>query len=363
MLPRGEPKNPAAFVKPSHRLSTPPVLTVDRIAANTARRVTTSFIPDTNIVIRIEKASDPELPATDATLRHFGLLEWVELMRACDKNRYLYSISPYWAFAEQPKSSSARCLSRYYAFWPRFGLHPIDDPHACDYPHLGREEAPSIWSHDLDRRHFLSISYCHLLLMLLVQRDCKHWEPLRKFQRFVCELINHVPLLSYKEIGAAKFVFANPNGMDEPLIQLCRAVRNNFGKHEKKMPITFEDIDAAALNGAIDLVFINFANVAETWLPTGEKLDNWVVTTDNKTVALLGVMQSFDPGGLGHGAAIKLDRHESPDGYFEAVEDEIEFLTASRPAYDRLELPVYGEMDAIIRRVQARVKEGIRAID
>ena len=203
-------KNNIQIIKASRNRYTSEVITAEHIARNTANRIVTSFIPDANIIVRIQDACDPSYPATDKTLEHFGLLEYVQLLRQCIRNNWAFSVSPIFAFNELPGEKSALALQRYYAFGQRFGIDWKDDPSASEYPNFGRKGPASIWSLTVEQRSFIGTNYAHQLLMLATSKSGVDRSPIENFQAYLADILKHVQIMSTRVSGSCNVRFCRP---------------------------------------------------------------------------------------------------------------------------------------------------------
>lgn len=356
MLPQGKPLNPLALIKASRHPDVSVQLTMERIASNSARGIVTSFIPDANVVIRMEKAADPSFPATDETLAHYGLLEYINILRECGRRGLGFSVSPVFAFSEVLAEKLELCQQRYNEFGKRFGIDWHDDPEAFTNPIVGRQRAPSIWLIPDDQRTFMAMNYANQLLMLYIQHTGAARTPLQNFELYLYEVVNNIRILSGRDIVVASYLFADPTACDSELVSICREVRENFGKHKKTTPHTLQAMDACALNSSYDLLIANFANRGDSYGVAGNPADNWVVTGDEKLALFMSMCHSYNAGTTGAGRAVVLTHHESSDGYMQAAQAQIKFLTETRAAHPP-SLPRYEEMNSMLRRVTARVTE------
>lgn len=344
---------PLSILKASKTPQTPASLTLEHIAHNTANRVVTSFIPDANVILRIQDATDPSYPATDTTLAHFGLLEYTHILRQCVRNNWTFSVSPIFAFSELPKDRAALALQRYYAFGQRFGIDWKDDPQASTYPSFGRQGTPSIWTMTIDQRSFLGMNYAYQLLMLVIRHTGRNRSPMENFALYLREVLKQVQIMSTRDIAVAMYLFASPRFCDDRLKSSCSKISQNFGKHDDKVPTTLAEMDACALNSAYDLQMANFANLADTHGTEGVKLDNWIVTGDEKLVHYMDLCHNVYEPGYGAGAKLAVKAQVSEDGYFQQARALIDSTTNERQI-NRPTLPTTKDIETILLRVWDR---------
>lgn len=359
MRPQGKPVKSVALIKASHNPGVPVYLNMERIASNSARGIVTSFIPDANVVMRMEKAADPRLPATDETLAHYGLLEYINILRDCCRRDLGFSISPVFAFSEVLENKLELCLQRYNEFGKRFGIDWNDDPEAFANPIIGRQRVPSIWSLPSDQRTFMALNYAHQLLMLYIQHTGAARTSLQNFELYLYEVVNNIRRLSGRDIAVVSYLFADPNACEPELVDICSKVRENFGRHQDKIPRTLQAMDACALNSSYDLLLANLANWSDTRLLEGVKQDNWVVTGDEKLALFMSMCHNYNGGTTGAGQTVAATHHESGDGYLQAAQAKIKFLTETRVAHPP-SMPGLEEMNSMLHRVTARVEKMLK---
>jgi hypothetical protein len=256
-------------------------LTFERLQANQKAGIETNFVTDNNLMIQIDDACESSVPATDAALEKFEILEWVNFLRLCDSQDLHYTFTPYFAYAEMPAKLAQSRAARLHKFAKKFGLVWHDNDLDPDFSGVGRTD----FTFDgLDQNHqtILGLSFSALLLMLLINRDGEEFSPLGKFNRYLREYKRLIGTVSLKEIAIARYVFSTQADCPGPLDNMRSHVERNFARKNKKHPKNIEDMCATALNGAFDLLLFNAMNIADTKGLDGRRLDCWLVTLDGK---------------------------------------------------------------------------------
>lgn len=293
-----------------------PVLNFERLAENSENNVDTIFLTDNNLMIEVDRACEPEWPATDATLSELKLLEWVDFMRHCDRNNLQYSLTPFFAYAEMPAQLAQLRASRLYKFAEKFGLQWRDDELAPDLSDLGRIDV-SFDSLDVNQQIMMSLSFSVLLLMLIIKRDGTEFSPIGRFQRFLREYRRMIGTVSLREIAIARYVFSTPAECPGPLDSVRSAVERNFARKSDRHPRTTDEMLAVALNGAFDLLLFNAMNIAETKGVDGRKVDCWLFSMDGKLKAYNDLCFNASMGTGEAGLFTVITTHEDVSEYWE----------------------------------------------
>ena len=308
-------------------------------------------------MVRIERATDPRYPATETTLEHFGIKGLYDIFRFAHANACPISFSPAIALSEMPAEKAATAATRYFAFTQRFGLDLTDDPDQGEFPAMGYQGPPSIWSVDDRQRKFMAVNYTHQLLMLYIRHTGKRRTPLQNFDLFLYEAVSNSFFLSTRDIAIARYVFADSEKGDESVKKICREVRKNFCKFDDRDPINLAEMDACALNASFDLLLENFANRLHLQPSLGQH-DTWIVTGDRKLALFMAVCHSFDLGTGEPGIASAMTAHHTNDGYMEQSLKNMKFLLETRQRNMPSKAGV-SEMNGMLRRVHQRVADGL----
>lgn len=259
-----------------------PTLTFARLRANQEAGIETNFVADNNLMIEVDKACEPERPATDATLNDLKLLEWVNFLRECDRQYLHYAFTPFFAYAEMPANLARSRAVRLYQFAEKFGLAWHDEESDVGAFDVGRTDL-TFDGLDKHQQAIMALSFSALLLMLLIVRDGEEFSPLGKFRRYVREYKRLIGTVSLREIAIARYVFATQAECPGSLDQTRSRIEKNFARHKNgKRPQSVEDMCGTALNGAFDLLLFNAMNIADTKGLDGRVLDCWLFTFDGK---------------------------------------------------------------------------------
>ena len=200
------------------------------------------------------------------------------------------------------------------------------------------------------------MNYAHQLLMLVIRHTGANRSSMDNFTLFFREVLDQVQIMSVRDIAVAMYLFAGRRYCDDKLNSTCAIIRENFGKHRDKVPTTLETMDACALNSAYDMQMANFANLADTKGAEGIKLDNWIVTGDEKLIHYMDLCHNLNMPGFGAGEITVITPQASEDGYFQQALELIGSTSKDRQR-NRPKLPEPGDMEAILRRVWDRSAE------
>jgi hypothetical protein len=259
-----------------------PSLTLERLRINQEAGVETNFVTDNNLMIEIDKACEPDRPASDTTLEDLKILEWVNFLRECDNQRLHYAFTPFFAYAEMPTKLAQSRAARLYHFAEKFGLAWHDEEPNPDFSTVGRADL-TFEGLDTNQQTIMSLSFSALLLMLLINRDGADFSPIGKFRRYLREYKRLIGTVSLREIAIARYVFATQEDCLGSLDRTRSRIELNFARNKKgKRPQNVEDMCATALNGAFDLLLFNVMNIADTKGLDSRKLDCWLFTFDGK---------------------------------------------------------------------------------
>lgn len=274
-----------AFKSSKYSTENDAVLNFERLQTNQDAGIETNFVTDTNLMIEIDRACEPEMPSTDSTLKELHLLEWVNFLRECDRRNLYYAFTPFFAYSEMPASLAQLRAARLDLFSQRFGLRWHDIEPRDNFNNIGRADV-TFESLGEDQQRFVSLSFSALLLMLVINRDGREFSPIGKFKRYVREYKKLIGTVSVRELAIARYVFASTADCPGDLDKLRSVIEKNFARNKKRKPPTIvDDMCTTALNGAFDLQLFNAMNIADTKGLNGRKLDCWLFSFDEKLKA------------------------------------------------------------------------------
>ncbi|MFM0753646.1 hypothetical protein [Paraburkholderia strydomiana] len=255
-------------------------------------------------------------------------MELVHFLRECDRRELPYTWTPFFAFSEMPHEIAQERIGRFDIFAKKFGIFWQDgDPNSPrDFSKIGRVDHTRYGELDRNMQSIMGLSFASFMLMHIVNRDLAECSPIGRFRRFTREYRNRIPVFSGREITIARYIFADqqdcPRNLDEVRIQVDR----NFGRHRKKRPVTADAMEAAALNGASDLLFLNAMNIADTKGIDGTKLDCWLLSFDRKLRVFCDFCYSTAFGTGQAGAYLVTPNHTGETEYWDLTEMELRRL-------------------------------------
>jgi hypothetical protein len=288
-----------ACVKASRPPGTLPELTIEHMQKNQARGVLTQLVPDCNVVIEMIRAASSDNPeeALAATNR---LLPFTSFLQSCQAQGIRYFISPFFGLNEMRRSEAASgpgALDRFSTihdlYWQ--DTHPHLQPDLDTVGLLTR----NFQAMPLESQAMLAQNYAGLLLMLVVARDLAHLPPFARFSAYLRLYRRMIDIVSIRAITIARFVFAESPGEGSRLFLTWQNIASNFTgrkKSDTRFPRTAHQMDRAAVNGALDLLILDAALLADYKGLEGQKLDTWIVTADLKLAALTDAVHHTDGG-------------------------------------------------------------------
>lgn len=291
-------------------------LTKERLSENAARRICTSLVLDTNILLGISNymGETGDTPC-DSLLTKYNLTEFVVFCSFCQENRIPFSISPGFCMPEVSPDSFDLVRERFDAFFPMHGLHVLDDP-------AGRHASPILQVHNIlalpaEETKLRALPFLNVCAMLIADAAEVGVHPWAKFERFI-ELINeYIGLFSEKELAVAKVVLADMLNNDRELldkegVELITNIQNNFARtKKKKKPKTSEEALRIAFNAANDFTMINVAVERDGKPLDGIPMDVWMISNDAKLINYLALLFGYCvlvPGQTGMFAEISIPK-------------------------------------------------------
>ncbi|CAD1796937.1 hypothetical protein QSH46_004670 [Xanthomonas arboricola pv. juglandis] len=286
-----------ACIKASRPPGSIPELTFERMRLNQSNGIATQLIPDCNVVIDMILAAGSTEKAELAKAR---LAPFIHFLQSCQSQGITYYLSPFMGLNEMRRSEAALGPSALERFSENHGLTWTDT-----HPHL----KPNLAEVGLVERGYDALSpesqsvlcktYGPILLMLAVARDTPHLSPLARFRTYLRFYHRIIDVVSVREITIARFVFSVPPPATDPAYETWKNISLNFtGRRDlsQNYPRTFRQLDRTALNGALDLIILDSALLADYKGLDGQRLDTWVVTADLKLAALTDAIHHTDGG-------------------------------------------------------------------
>lgn len=308
-----------ACIKASRPPGSIPELTFERMRDNASQGIVTQLVPDCNVVIDMVRASSNEETEQRQVARN-RLGPFTDFLRACQRERIRYYISPYIGLNEMRRAEAALAPGALSAFSATFVLgwidtHPNLQP---DLETVGLLER-GLSSLDIEWQTILAVDYSGLLLMLVVARDLAHLSPLAKFRTYLKLYRRIIDIVSVRDIMIARFVFAPEPSSSERIYTSWKNISLNFTGRKcntQRLPKTFRQMDRTAVNGALDLFILNSALLSDYRGLAGERLDTWVVTADLKLAALTDAVHHTDGGTGETGRYLVTEDYSDVDEYW-----------------------------------------------
>lgn len=292
------------------------LLTKNRLFLNAEKRICTSLLLDTNILLSISNymAEVIDKPSEEA-LNRYNLSEFVDFCLFCQHNNLPFSLSPGFCIPEVAPNNFNNVLNRYNQFFGLHGIYVLDDP-------SGRDACPILQMHDIlslpsDEIKLRALPFLNLCAMLIVESDQTITNPITRYDMYIELVKEYIGLFSEKELCIASIVLGDflknhKDRFDEESEDLVKKVVNNFARTKKqKRPRNSEEAIKIAFNGASDLTMINVAVAGDGEPIDSVSMDVWLMSNDAKLFGFLAKLFGYRiliPGQNGMFAEISLPK-------------------------------------------------------
>jgi hypothetical protein len=318
----------AQFIKPSQAVSGEAILNLNRIIGNQLAGIETTFILDTNVLIRMERVVKAGNKSSSVKLQ--GLQNLVDFLTRCPPHSVF--LSPGQALYEMPPSAAERSRDMFDLFCSVHLPGFVDAPN-CIRASFDGPSSYGFFDMPDDVQAVFAAPFTSLLLLQLIDRDPIR-TPAQKFNAYLQRIVAELDILSEKEIEIAKYCFAEPPPHCVGLIKLRKEIRKNFLKKGDALPKTAEEAFDIAFNAARDLHLLNAANVMDTNGLDDRPQDCWIVTYDKKLVAFAKMVHNVNlDGEAGKYSAVMRHEECSEDPYWRTADAEHYSLTLGRATY------------------------------
>lgn len=281
------------FLKATRSINGSDSLSTIRIAINKIKKIETTLLLDTNILIRMEKVV--QNGNKKSTVKDFGLHNLVELgLKAPPESLHF---SPGLALREMPPGLAEQARQAYEIFLARHLPHFVDSPGSTKNKYFGKTTDFGYFDLEPEAQFTLAVPFCSLIHLQIIDATPK-LKPIEKFKYFLDVIESEIDLLSFKEVEIARHCFANPPAEAKQLIKIRRIIRRNFLQTaDEKLPRNADQLLKVAFNGACDLNLINSANVMDDQDLDGIEQDCWITTCDKKLYQLIEIAHHLDIDG------------------------------------------------------------------
>ena len=275
--------NDAVFIKPSRLPDELNTLTFNRIIHNHKNNIVTALIPDTNILINMEKVIREK--HCDETLEKYGLLNMVNFINEVDRYGLNVTWSPYFSILEMPGKYALKSLDRLKVFDKKYwGTRVTDEELKPDnFDSNQQTKNYPCWSDSEQYTH--AVTFCSLLLIQIIERDMREASPLEKMRVYLNLVEHKIGPISGKEFNIALLIFSPISDTDREFNDIRQNIVMNFCESSNTneryySPPTSETMISIASNGARDIGLLNACNILDS--DKQEDIDAWIVTQDFK---------------------------------------------------------------------------------
>lgn len=284
------------FIKPSlYPNENAQTLTLERIKNNYQNGVTTNLIPDTNILIAMEKCADMKVNNDQDRIRilkEHDLKELFDFFRANPFPNIAWC--PFFSLSEMPGKDANCSYKKLKLFDQKFKFECAYEEDNINDDTFDKQETLKLIDNFTQGQKLTSYtSYCSLLLIQIIEKNLNMSTFDIKINRYLDIVISELDLVSSKELFIACIVFYSSSLKQNngPYKELIKDIRNNFYSEKKtksfKKLSPLDKMKSIASNGSFDLALINICNVGDFTGLDNEKLDNWIVSFDNKLFNLV----------------------------------------------------------------------------
>jgi hypothetical protein len=321
------------FLKSSHPTSGHLKLDPVRVAQNWSQGIATSLLFDTNILIGMERVV--AAGNKPALLKQYGLENLIAfLRRGPPKSTYL---CPAWGFSEMPPGLAGPCRQAYEVFFAAHLPEFHDDPLSKDAQYAGKSGDYGFFDLDEVAQAALAVPFASLTYLQLVDRE-PGLTPVERFDLYLKLVIEHVGILSAKEVQIARFCFAHPPADAKETISIRKAFRRNFVKRkDDALPRNAAELLHVSFNGANDLSLLTSADTIDGTVEDGIVHECWVATTDDKLAKFAEHFHLVNiQGGSTPFAAVTKHPEHTTDSYWDKTVELWQRATLrDAPALDR----------------------------
>ena len=284
------------FIKPSlHQGEKAYTLTSERIKYNDKNGITTNLIPDTNILIAMEKCADMKVNNDQDRIRILKNYDLIELFNLLGLNPYSnIAWCPFFSLSEMPGKDANYSYKKLKLFDKKFKFKFSDEEDNINDDTFDKQQTRKNIDNFTSGQKLISyFSYCSLLLIQIIEKNKKTSTFDDKISLYIRIVIDELDLVSMKEFFIACIVFYSSSLKQNngPFKELIKDIRNNFYSEKKSKSFrtlsALDKMKSIASNGSFDLALINICNIGDFNGFNGEKLDNWVVSFDNKLFNLV----------------------------------------------------------------------------
>jgi hypothetical protein len=282
------------FIKPSlypnEKLQT---LTLERIKYNYENGITTNLIPDTNILITMEKCADIKVNNDQDRIRilkEHGLKGIFDLFNSHPNIAWC----PIFSLSEMPGKDANYSYKKLKSFDKKFKLEcAYEEDNINDDTFDKQQTRKTIDNFTPGQKLISYFSYCSLLLIQIIEKNLNKSTFDDKINLYIRIVIDELDLVSMKEFFIACIVFYSSSleQNNGPYKELIKDIRNNFYSEKKSKSFRklspLDKMKSIASNGTFDLALINICNASDFNGIDEEKLDNWIVSFDNKLFNLV----------------------------------------------------------------------------
>lgn len=284
------------FIKPSlYPSEKVQTLTLERIKYNYENGITTNLIPDTNILIAMEECADKKVNNDQDRIRILKDHDLIELFYLLGLNSYSnIAWCPFFSLSEMPGKYANYSYKKLKLFDKNFKFGcAYEEDNINDDTFDKQQTRKTIDNFTSGQKLISSFSYCSLLLIQIIEKNLNNSTFDDKINLYIRIVMDELDLVSMKEFFIACIVFYSSSLKQNngPYKELIKDIRNNFYSEKKtksfKKLSPLNKMKSIASNGSFDLALINICNVGDFNGIDGEKLDNWIVSFDNKLFNLV----------------------------------------------------------------------------
>lgn len=284
------------FIKPSlYPSEKVQTLTLERIKYNYENGITTNLIPDTNILIAMEECADKKVNNDQDRIRILKDHDLIELFNLFGLNSYPnIAWCPFFSLSEMPGQYANYNYKKLKLFDKKFKFECAYEEGNINDDTFDKQQTLKLIDNFTQGQKLTSYtSYCSLLLIQIIEKKLNMSTFDIKINRYLDIVIRELDLVSSKELFIACIVFYSSSLKQNngPYKELIKDIRNNFYSEKKsksyKKLSPLDKMKSIASNGSFDLALINICNVGDFIGFDNEKLDNWIVSFDNKLFNLV----------------------------------------------------------------------------
>ncbi|HAV3540695.1 Uncharacterised protein [Acinetobacter baumannii] len=290
-------ENKTYFIKPNHCGGPSPKLDPTVVCDNKVKKIETTLILDTNILIKIERIVKNGNKWSD--IRDYGLGNLVKLLQKCPPKSIC--LSPALALKEMPPQRAANAKIAYEEFCAKY-LGFGDTPNSTNKSYEGTYDEYGFKDLSISAQQVLAIPYLSFLYLNYVYRFIKG-SPLDRFKAYIDLIEEKVDVLSATELEIAKYCFYDLTDITDKstkvFIQKIRENSVNFVPYKKnpRLPNSSTQLQKTAFNAANDVHLLQAANMGDGKFLDGIKQDCWVATLDKKLASFCTVFHQLNING------------------------------------------------------------------